>query len=50
VTDGAAVIVSFGPSGEVAEATYMTWAREEQSPLDNLLWRAKRQWRRWFPE
>jgi hypothetical protein len=21
-----------------------------QSPLDNLLWRAKRQWHRWFPE
>jgi hypothetical protein len=22
----------------------------KQGPLDNLLWRAKRQWRRWFPE
>jgi hypothetical protein len=21
----------------------------EQRPLDNLLWRAKRQWHRWFP-
>jgi hypothetical protein len=24
--------------------------RAEQSPLANLLWRAKRQWRKWFPE
>jgi hypothetical protein len=24
--------------------------RIEQSPIDNLLWRAKRQWRKWFPE
>jgi hypothetical protein len=23
--------------------------RVEQSPLDNLIWRAKRQWRKWFP-
>jgi hypothetical protein len=24
--------------------------RMTQGPLDNFLWRAKRQWRRWFPE
>jgi hypothetical protein len=24
--------------------------RTTQGPLDNLLWRAKRQWRCWFPE
>jgi hypothetical protein len=24
--------------------------RRTQGPLDNLLWRAKRLWRRWFPE
>jgi hypothetical protein len=24
--------------------------RIEAIPLDNLLWRAKRQWHRWFPE
>jgi hypothetical protein len=24
-------------------------SRAEQSALDNLLWRAKRQWHRWFP-
>jgi hypothetical protein len=23
--------------------------RVEQGPLANLLWRAKRQWHRWFP-
>jgi hypothetical protein len=26
------------------------WAdRVKQTPFDNLLWRAKRQWYRWFP-
>jgi hypothetical protein len=24
--------------------------RQEQSALDNFLWRLKRQWRKWFPE
>ena len=23
--------------------------KRKQSPLDYLLWRAKRQWREWFP-
>jgi hypothetical protein len=27
-----------------------TETRGEQSSLDNLLWRLKRQWHRWFPE
>jgi hypothetical protein len=25
-------------------------AGPQQNPLENLLWRAKRQWRKWFPE
>jgi hypothetical protein len=37
--DSAAVIVR-----------YVTCERLPQSILDSLLWRAKRQWRRWFPE
>jgi hypothetical protein len=24
--------------------------RAHQPPLENLIWRAKRQWRKWFPE
>jgi hypothetical protein len=31
------------------EWEYHPLARREQGPLDNLLWRAKRQWHRWFP-
>jgi hypothetical protein len=23
---------------------------EDDGPIDNLVWRAKRQWRKWFPE
>jgi hypothetical protein len=38
--------------GDLRVAKVLGWdvARQDQSPLDNLLWRAKRQWRRWFPE
>jgi hypothetical protein len=41
--------VCFGADG--TQSSYF-WAvsRLPQGPLDNLLWRAKRQWHRWFPE
>jgi hypothetical protein len=29
---------------------FTTTQMARQSPLENLLWRAKRLWRRWFPE
>ncbi len=42
--------VDFGASGKVTGGFYSTRTRVDEGPLGNLLWRAKRQWRRWFPE
>jgi hypothetical protein len=36
--------------GRVLPASYYAGVRLEWGPLDVLLWRAERQWRRWFPE
>jgi hypothetical protein len=47
-TDTASVRIYFAASG-VTYAEYQPLARREQGPLDNLLWRAKRLWHRWFP-
>jgi hypothetical protein len=44
------IFVALGPNGTVVAATPMVTKRVHQGPLDNLLWRAKRHWRRWFPE
>ena len=46
--DRAMIKVTFGPTGDVRGATCWTAGRIEQSPLDNLVWRFKHQWRRWF--
>jgi hypothetical protein len=48
-TDTGTVLVRFEPSGGARQVGYVIHARQQQSPLENLLWRAKRQWRRWFP-
>jgi hypothetical protein len=48
-TDTALVTVAFGPSGVVECKDWDTDFRLEQSTTDNLVWRAKHQWRRWFP-
>jgi hypothetical protein len=40
--------VYFDSSGKVDDQVFEPGRREKQSPIDNLLWRAKRQWRRWF--
>ncbi len=37
-------------ANKVSVATCEGMQRQEQSSLDNFLWRLKRQWRRWFPE
>jgi hypothetical protein len=42
--------VRYLPPGTVYDATIVGVLRPAQPLLDNLLWRAKRQWRRWFPE
>jgi hypothetical protein len=36
--------------GTVWASEFFESKRIAQHPLDNLLWRAKRQWHRWFPE
>jgi hypothetical protein len=48
--DGARLTVSFDRSGHALEARYESLGGWELKPLDNLLWRLKRQWHRWFPE
>jgi hypothetical protein len=48
--DTAWVSIGFDDSGGVVRKRFYSMSRREQGPLDNLLWRAKRQWRRWFPE
>jgi hypothetical protein len=50
IGDDTWVDVAFAKSG------YVTWMQlgkrsvVDHGPLGNLLWRAKRQWHRWFPE
>jgi hypothetical protein len=34
----------------VSSASFVQVQRVRQGPLEDLLWRAKRQWHRWFPE
>jgi hypothetical protein len=43
------ICVFYGPDG-VSSEEFATVDRVEKSVLDGLLWRAKRQWRRWFPQ
>jgi hypothetical protein len=47
-TDNAIASVFFRPTGEVRDKYLSAVWRIGQSPVENLLWRAKRQWRRWF--
>jgi hypothetical protein len=42
-------IIGSGPD-RVEGAQFVEVQRVEQNPLANLVWLAKRQWRRWFPE
>src|SRR5262249_52873293 len=48
-TDDATVSVDVDDSGGGVMTRFGPTSREEQGPLDSLLWRAKRQWRTWFP-
>jgi len=48
-SDSFSIWISFDDSGSAAVKE--VWPRRKtQGPVDSLLWRAKRQWRRWFPE
>jgi hypothetical protein len=48
-TDTARIDVFYSRRGTVAWAMYSVNRLPETGLVDNLLWRAKRQWRRWFP-
>jgi hypothetical protein len=48
-TDSGLAWVDFNGDGLVSEIGYLYGSRKEQGFFDNLLWRLKRQWRRWFP-
>jgi hypothetical protein len=50
LSDDGSIVVEFDLKGRVCGWSCEPTQRVEQGPLDNLLWRAKRQWRRWFPE
>jgi hypothetical protein len=47
--DTANIYVTFWPEGAVCP-TFSPLRKIEQSRLDNLVWRVKRQWQKWFPE
>jgi hypothetical protein len=49
-TDSEYIVFEFNADNRVTAMSESFLARDEQSTLDNLLWRLKRQWHRWFPE
>ena len=49
LSDSATVIIGIDDSGTVVFKRERP-RRTTQSPLDNFLWRVKRQWHRWFSE
>jgi hypothetical protein len=42
--------ISFDSSGSVMDCRFHASTRKHQTLLENVLWRAKRQWHRWLPE
>jgi hypothetical protein len=49
IDDEAEISVIFDDSGAILNARYRAVYKWSQNPLDNLLWRAKRQWHHVFP-
>jgi hypothetical protein len=49
VSDGADVWVFLNPMGKVVGKQYIPLRAVDRGPLGNLLWRAKRLWRKWIP-
>jgi hypothetical protein len=49
-SDTLSIEVAFHADGTAAGSQALITKRLDQGPLDNLLWRAKRQWHRWFPD
>jgi hypothetical protein len=49
-SDSGSIGVKLDSSGKVLVAAFEPQQPVARSPLANLLWRAKRQWHRWFRE
>jgi hypothetical protein len=45
----AIIRVGFDSAAVATYKEYVTSSRVDQVLFDNVLWRAKRQWHRWFP-
>jgi hypothetical protein len=48
-SDAASIWVVYDGSGALVYRSYIPMERIPQSAVDNLLWRARRQWPKWFP-
>jgi hypothetical protein len=48
--DGLKQQVGFSSDGKVTWTATILWKCDERAWFTNLLYRAKRQWRRWFPD
>jgi hypothetical protein len=48
-SERANVFVHLNPRGEVVGKGYFPVQAVDHGPLGNVLWRAKRQWQKWFP-
>jgi hypothetical protein len=48
--DHFAICVAFRSSGRMLFVQLYPNVTEDDGPLETILWRAKRLWRRWFPE
>jgi hypothetical protein len=48
-TDTDIIFASFDRSGLVEQTYHEACAKLPQTPTENLFWRARRLWRRWFP-
>jgi len=49
LSDTAAITVFSGQDGVANAITFVPVTKTHQGLFENLLWRAKRQWHRWFP-
>jgi hypothetical protein len=49
-SDSVVARIDFSATGTVTSVGDLPVNREPQSALDNLLWRAKREWHSWFPD
>jgi len=49
IADAGIIEVTFDGAGQACRTVFAPLTPPKQNFLDNLLWRARRQWRRWFP-